>query len=69
MKLPRLTPEQLVEELREKARDEAEDLNMEISMTALKIGAAKLWEPEHMIEWEAADCIEDLLAKLSLRPD
>ncbi|MFG1302167.1 hypothetical protein V5F49_20480 [Xanthobacter sp. V3C-3] len=64
MKLPRLTPEQLVEELREKARDEAEDLNMEISVTALKIGAAKLWAPEHMLEWEAADMIEDLVKKL-----
>ena len=69
MKLPRLTPEQLVEEFREKARDEAEDLNMEISITALKIGAERLWKPEHMIEWEAADCIEELLSKLNRRPD
>lgn len=63
--LPRSTPEEIVEELRDKAREEAEDLNLEISPSAVKIGVARLWSPEDMLEWEAADCIEDLLRRLS----
>lgn len=63
--LPRSTPEEIVEELRDKAREEAEDLNLEISPSAVKIGVARLWSPEDMLEWEAADCIEDLLMQIS----
>lgn len=62
--LPRLTPEELIEELREKAREEAEDMNLSMSMTALKLGLARKWTPEDMLEWEAADCIEELLSRL-----
>lgn len=65
--LPRSTPEEIVEELRDKAREEADDLNLEISPTAVRLGVARLWSPEDMIEWEAADCIEDLLKQLSRR--
>lgn len=63
--LPRSTPEEIVEDLRDKAREEADDLNLEISPTAVRIGVARLWSPEDMIEWEAADCIDDLLRQLS----
>ncbi|MFG1302710.1 hypothetical protein V5F34_01030 [Xanthobacter autotrophicus] len=63
--LPRSTPEEIVEELRDKAREEADDLNLEISPTAVRLGVARLWSPEDMIEWEAADCIEDLLKRLN----
>lgn len=62
--LPRSTPEEIVEELRDKAREEAEDLNLEISPSAVKIGVARIWSPEDMLEWEAADCIEDLLMQI-----
>lgn len=65
--LPRSTPEEIVEDLRDKAREEADDLNLEISPTAVRIGAARLWSAEDMLEWEAADCIEDLLKQLSRR--
>jgi len=65
--LPRSTPEEIVEELRDKAREEADDLNLEISPTAVRLGVARLWSPEDMIEWEAADCIEDLLKQLNRR--
>ena len=63
--LPRSTPEEIVEELRDKAREEADDLNLEISPSAVRIGVARLWSPEDMLEWEAADCIEDLLRQIS----
>ena len=63
--LPRSTPEEIVEELRDKAREEADDLNLERSPSAVRIGVARLWSPEDMLEWEAADCIEDLLRQIS----
>jgi len=63
--LPKPDPEFLIEQLRERARETADDVNEGIPEAALKIGAARIMQPEDMLEWWAADCIEDLLAQIS----
>ena len=59
-----LSPAAMVEELRDQAREAADDLNEEMPETAFKLGLAQKWHPEDMLEWWAADMIEELDSKL-----
>lgn len=64
-----LSPAAMVDELRDQAREAADDLNEEMPETAFKLGLAQKWHPEDMLEWWAADMIEELDAELTrLRP-
>lgn len=65
--LPKPDPEFLIEELRDRARETAAELNEDVPEAALKIGAARIMRAEDMLEWWAADCIEDLLRQIKDR--
>ncbi len=56
----RFRPRDLVAELREKAREIADDMNEGMPAAALKIGIPVAL-PEHTIEGEAADTIDEML--------
>lgn len=60
-----LSPAAMVEELRDQAREAADDLNEDMPDLAFEMGLAKKWHPEDMLEWWAADMIEELAAELT----
>ena len=64
--LPKPDPVLLVEELRDRARETAAELNEDIPEVALQIGAARKFTPQDTLEWQAADCIEDLLQQINV---
>lgn len=62
--LPDLLPEDLIELLREAAQEETDDLNEGIPETAFKLGLARKHRIEDTLEWDAANCIEQLLKRI-----
>lgn len=62
--LPDLPPEDLIELLREAAQEETDDLNEGIPETAFKLGLARKHLIEDALQWDAANCIEQLLKRI-----
>lgn len=64
--LPKMTPAEIVEELRDKARDEVRDMNADRPAVLSSIGIEPI-RVQDTVEWQAADCIEDLLSRVGRR--
>lgn len=62
--LPDLPPEDLIELLREAAQEETDDLNEGIPEMAFKLGLARKHRIEDAMQWDAANCIEQLMKRI-----
>ena len=59
---PKRSPQEIIEDLRDRARESLADAQADEPGTLVKLGLALTLDD--MLEWEAADCIEDLLKML-----
>lgn len=60
--LPKMTPEEIIEELREKAREEIDDMNADVPAVMRAIGVERFSVEDHIC-WQAADLLETLIRR------